>query len=115
MSRFKEDDLQIAVATYMRCQYPNVLWTHIANERKATPQHGARLKRKGVRAGMPDIMIFESKGDWAVGLAIELKIKPNKPTAEQIKVLDKLAVEGWQVYVCYSFDEAKHEIDNYLK
>jgi hypothetical protein len=113
--KHEEDNLLIAIVAYVRAQYPKVLFTHIANERKTSVIQGARLKRKGVKAGIPDLLIFRAKGDWAVGLAVELKIKPNKPTASQQQVLDQLAAEGWQTRVCYTFDEAQNEIDNYLK
>jgi len=108
----KEDQLTIAVADYLRLQYPKVLFTHIANERQTSPQRGAKLKRMGVKAGMPDLLIFE-RGTYS-GLAIELKIKPNRPTENQERCLDFLAMCGWQCHVCYDFDEAKKIIDNYL-
>lgn len=115
----KEDSLTIAVANYLRLQYPDVLFTHIANERKTSVIHGAKLKRMGVRAGMPDIMIFRSKWEQKyhilyLGLAIELKIGKNKPTDLQAETIGKLEKENWEVAVCYSFDEAKKIIDNYL-
>lgn len=117
----KEESLQIAVATYLNLQYPHVFWCHIANERQTSPQRGAKLKKMGVRAGMPDVMIFfeswikaATKIDY-YGLAIELKIKPNKPTENQYKCLDELISNGWKTKVCYSFDEAKEVIDSYLK
>jgi hypothetical protein len=117
----KEDYLQIAVADYLRMQYPKVLFTHVANERQTSKMRGYKLKRMGVRAGMSDTLIFKSKysngsitPDY-VGLAIELKIEPNKPTKEQLEVLKQLFDNGWKTAVCYSFDEAKEIIDNYLK
>lgn len=111
---FKEDNLQIAVANYLRYQYPNILFAHIANERKTTHQQGARLKQKGVKSGMPDIMVFKQNTSDNTGLAIELKIKPNKPTPSQLTVLGQLKDEGWQTHIAYSFDEAKEVIDKYL-
>lgn len=118
----KEDNLQIAVADYLRLQYPKVLFTHIANERQTTPQRGAKLKRMGVKKGMPDFTIFEPVfiRDYRhnvkfCGLAIELKIKPNKLTKEQKEVLERLKSCGWQTDVCYDFDQAKKTIDEYFK
>ncbi len=114
----KEDQLQMACADYLRLQYPRVLWCHIANERQTSPARGAKLKRKGVRKGMPDILIFERiefPGNCAYpGMAIELKVKPNKPTIEQIDVLARLNLDGWATAVCYTFDEFKTITDNYL-
>lgn len=109
-----EEILQIAIADYLRLQYPNVLWWHTANERQTSPQRGAKLKRMGVKAGVPDILIFEFIG-LIHGLAIELKIKPNKPTKNQLQVLEDLKYRDWKTAVCYNFDEAKKIIDEYLK
>ncbi len=100
--KYSEDNILIAIVAYIRAQYPKILFTHIANERKASPIQGARLKRKGVRAGMPDLLIFRIKGDWSVGMAIELKVHPNKPNHKQREILEQLSLEGWQVRVCYS-------------
>nr|DAP00690.1 MAG TPA: Nuclease [Caudoviricetes sp.] len=109
----KEDNLLLSVASYLRLQYPNVLFCHIANERKTSIQQGAKLKRLGVRAGMPDILIFQPNKTYS-GLAIELKIKPNKPTKNQLEVLTMLSNNNWNTAVCYDFDEAKNLIDNHL-
>ncbi len=55
-------------------------------------------------------------GTWIknCGLAIELKIKPNKPTESQQVALNILLVKGWKTDVCYSFEETKKAIDEYL-
>lgn len=78
----------------------------------------------GVRKGMPDILIFESTKLFnpdtldtkisCCGLAIELKVAPNKPSDEQLDVLSRLTDEGWKATVCFSFDEAKKLIDEHL-
>ncbi len=109
----KEDNLLLSVASYLRLQYPNVLFCHIANERKTSVWQGAKLKKLGVRAGMPDILIFQPNKTYS-GLALELKIKPNKPTKNQLEVLTMLSNNNWNTAVCYSFDEAKNLIDNHL-
>ena len=110
MSRFPEDDLQIQVARYLDLR--GWLWNHCANERKTTPQAGARLKLKGVRSGVPDVMIYEyweTLDEWTgargFGVAIELKAGKNKPTANQRAWLEALEARGWRVAVCYSLDE----------
>ena len=117
----KEMDLNIAVADYISLQYPSVLFCHIANERGTNLKRGGEMKRMGVRRGMPDLMIFKTKIEddefglkISPGLAIELKIKPNKLTKDQQDVLDKLKKERWETKVCYSFDEAKEFIDSEL-
>lgn len=110
--KFKEDKLQVSVAKYLDCK--KVVWCHVANERKTSFQAGKRMKSKGVKSGVPDCLIFNSNNTYN-GLAIELKIKPNKATANQIEWLNKLKKEGWCIGVCYSFEEARKLIDDYLK
>lgn len=125
--KYLEDQLQMNVATYLN--FKKVLWCHVGNERKTSPQAGKRMKLKGVKSGVPDCLIFTSKGNFK-GLALELKItkengikkngEPRKLTkgklsSNQKEWLLNLAVEGWECKVAYSFDEAKIIIDNYLK
>ena len=45
---------------------------HVANERATSPQAGARLKKKGVRSGIPDLELKIPCGKYA-SLYIELK------------------------------------------
>jgi len=106
----KEEHLQTAVAQYL--DYTRAVWCHVANERKTTPAKGAKLKRMGVKPGVPDILIFgPGPGN---GLAIELKVKPNKTTAHQDKWLAELNKLGWKTAIAWDFLEAKNLIDNYL-
>lgn len=107
----QEDSLQIAVMTYIRGQYPNVLAFHVPNGGSRNNIEGAKLKRMGVLAGVSDILIFHNGRK----LAIELKIKPNKPTPTQILFGDKWCREGGVFCVCYDFYAAQKEIDNFLK
>ena len=110
--KFKEDDLQKQVAKYLDLK--KVLWCHVANERKTSFQAGARLKAKGVKSGVPDCLIFSKSLNYN-GLALELKIKPNKPTDNQLIWLSDLSMLNWKCEVVYTFDDAKKIIDDYLK
>ena len=120
----KEDHLHLQVVEYLRWQYPNVLFGHWPNEGKRSPFERYKAKKLGMVKGWPDIMIFKQV-DFPVdiklneywdynGLAIELKIKPNKLTNEQIEILQRLDGNNWYTKVCYTFDEAKETIDFYL-
>lgn len=122
-----EDDLQIAVADWLDLQ--GWRWFHPANERKTSKAVGAKLKRKGVKRGVPDVMIFERWTDeyydgentfHGSGIAIELKcphIKPGTdprypngvtktyPTPEQKQWLADLKARGWLTAVCRTINE----------
>ena len=45
---------------------------HCPNEAKRNPKTGAELKRLGMRAGVPDLLLLSPKGEY-IGLAIEMK------------------------------------------
>ena len=111
MRKYPEDELQMACARYLDLM--GWLWMHPANERKTSPGAGARLKKKGVKSGVPDILIFEPNGEY-IGLAIELKTGKNKLTEAQEEWLERLGKKGWYVGVCYSFDQFKSIVDSYF-
>lgn len=105
----KEDDLQIAVMDYLRLQYPKAFAMHVGNGGKRNIREAARLKRMGVTKGVSDILILHGNN-----AALELKIKPNKPTPEQLRFLEKVKELGWSTSVCYDFDSAKEFIDKFF-
>lgn len=116
----KEDNLQIAIVKWMRLQYPLITPVHVPNEGKRTLFEQWKLKQMGITAGVPDLMIFfqrpasEDSSIIYSGLAIELKIKPNKPTEKQMHFLELLNDNGWVTSVCYDFESATKLIDKYL-
>ncbi len=104
-----EDDLQRAVCQYLDAR--KLLWCHVPNER-SNERERMKLAGLGVKPGVPDVMIFSQPyapgdaKDWdKAGLAIELKIKPNKTTPAQDKWLADLEAEGWRTATCYDIDE----------
>ncbi len=86
---------------------------HVGNERQCSAQFGNIMKRKGVKAGVSDYFVMRPKNPYA-GLIIELKIKPNKPTKEQLKFLETMNREGYLAVVRWSADEAIKTIQDYL-
>jgi len=110
--RYLEDDLQMAVAKYL--DVLGVLWAHCANERKTSLRAGARLKRKGVKSGVPDCLIFEPSGEYC-GLAIELKVGYNKPSDTQIQFMLDMEKRGWKTAICKDLDSVISLVDQYLK
>ena len=110
----REDALQMAVASLLDAS--GLWWFHPANGEHRNPITGAKLKRMGVKAGMPDVMILDDPcadvgtgPEWC-GLAIELKApdakgRRPKPRANQLEWHERLRKCGWRVEVCYSLDE----------
>lgn len=111
MAKHLEDTLAISVSYYIKTQYPKVLFSHIPNGGKRNIIEAVKFKKMGVRKGIPDFLIFETNNPHIRGIAIELKVKPNKPTPEQLDVIEQMKKLKWNAYVCYSFDEAKKVID----
>ena len=109
---YKEYQLQVAVARYL--DVLGVLWMHPANERKTTPIKGGRLKKAGVKSGVPDCLIFEPSGDYC-GLAIELKVGRNKPSDTQIQFMLDMEKKGWKTAICWDLDSVISLVDEYLK
>ena len=114
----REDALQKAVARLLDSM--GLDWFHPANGEARNAITGAKLKAFGVKAGVPDCMIFTlSDVRGAVGellpgmghpLAIELKApdakgKRPKPRPNQLDWHDRLRRNGWRVDVCYNIDE----------
>lgn len=114
----QEQTLHIAVAQYIRHQYPNILFCHVPNGGKRNPREAGKLKAMGTHAGMPDLLIFERKFHKdktnTTGLYIELKVGKNKPDPAQLKTMQLMDSNGWKGAVCYTYETAKKLIDEYI-
>jgi len=107
----KEDDFQKAVAKYLDVK--GVLYFHPPNGGTRNVIEATKLKKMGVKSGVPDILIFNRRKDWS-GLAIELKVGYNKPSENQLEFMKMLSGEGWMCVVSYSLDEVIELIDSYM-
>lgn len=95
-------------------KYPELAWLyHIPNGGSRHPKEAYNLKLQGVKAGVPDISLPVARGGFH-GLFIEMKVGKNKPTAHQKEWLKALDNEGYRVEVCYSFEQAKDVLEDYL-
>lgn len=95
---------QIKVCEFVK-QCTDLPFLHIPNERKCSPQYGARLKRMGVLSGASDIFIPRANGRFH-GMFIELKTLKGKPSPAQIKFLEDMHTEGYFGMVCYGAEDA---------
>lgn len=86
----------------------------IANGGYRNIQTAVKLKEEGVVAGVLDLFLACPRGAYA-GLYIEMKVKPNKPTPEQLEFMDNVRQEGYSAVVCYSATEAINVITDYLR
>ena len=87
---------------------------HVPNEGKRSRATGARMKQAGLRSGVPDVCLPTAHGGY-IGLYIEMKVKPNKPTENQKAWLRALREAGHCVAVCYDWKAARNLIEEYIK
>lgn len=86
---------------------------HIPNEGKASIQRRIALSRAGVLKGIPDICVPIPVAPYGA-LYIELKIKPNRPSREQTRVIAHLNELGNLAVLCWSGSEAIQTLERYL-
>lgn len=108
-----EDAECAAFVRWLETQKPNGLqkFTHIANETPTNIVQAARLKRVGVRAGVPDYLLIVRKKL----VFIEMKrAAGGRVSAEQQEWIDVLKLTAAEVHVCEGFREAKQVVSNLL-
>lgn len=96
-----EDLLQHAVLTWFSLQYPKIRFHHSPDAGKRSDFEQFKYKYVGGGSGFLDIIIPEYL------ICIEFKIKPNKPTIEQLEWLKYLKSIGWNAEVFYNFEDTK--------
>ena len=118
--------LQKSVCQYLNYQYPDVLFLSdtVASVKLSIPQQvrNKAIQKSGFKC--PDLIVLEPKGEYS-GLFIELKtetpfkkdgeIKSNEHLKGQYETIEKLNNKGFKAMFVWSFEQAKEEIDNYLK
>jgi len=92
---------------------------HVPNGGHRHPSVALKLKRQGVKRGVPDIFLpvkvqYFDPGNTFSGLWIEMKAGKNKPSADQMAWINFLRKEGYRVCICWTPEEAIREIEAYL-
>lgn len=116
-----ESDEQTAFFQWLAMAYPEIYKVATASGAggKRNAREAARLKREGLKAGFPDIMIFWPTRDFH-GLFIELKRPSAKGrrggvcTALQKETIQNLTSLGYAAGVCWGWDEARNLTNAYL-
>jgi hypothetical protein len=86
----------------------------VPNGGQRHPAVAAQLKAEGVRAGVPDVFLAVARGRFH-GLAIEMKVKPNRTTEAQDEWIARLRYAGYMAVTCWSANEAIGVIMAYLE
>lgn len=91
------------------------LMFHIPNGGKRNKATAARLKREGVKAGVPDVFLPVPRGRYH-GLFIEMKReKGGRLSQEQKRWLEELSKMGYKAEVCRGWEEAAKTVTGYLR
>lgn len=80
---------------------------------KLSAAQAGKAKASGMLAGEHDVRLPVARGGYAC-LSIEMKAGNNVPTEEQLEYGTRLEAEGGRVHYCWSWDEAREQIENYL-
>jgi hypothetical protein len=121
----REESLQIAVSTYLKLQYPGVVFTSESSGIRLTIGQAKKAKRQRSEDKLPDMIILEPRGEWR-GLCLELKaenttIQTKRGTyvagriQEQAKTLEKLLKKGYAAFFAVGLRHAQKLIDDYMK
>lgn len=109
-----EQETLFSWAEHMQHIYPCLaLLHHIPNGGYRNTAEAARLKRQGVKPGVPDICLPVARGAFH-GLYIELKAEGGTASKKQKEWIEALRKEGYAAYICEGWIEAKTKIENYI-
>lgn len=92
---------------------------HVPNGGKRGMLEAARLKKQGVKAGYPDLLLDVARGGYH-GLRIELKAtraelgRTPQVQPSQRAWIERLAGQGYRAVVCEGWEAARDELLFYL-
>ncbi len=112
-----EDTEQISVmnwAHWHTAEYPALKWLHhIPNGGSRNQLEAKKLKEMGVKPGVADLFLPCPKGCYH-GMYIEMKYGNNRHTDRQKEFLADMAAAGYFAVTCYSFEDAKKVLEEYV-
>jgi VRR-NUC domain len=76
------------------------------------PAVAAKLKKEGVKPGVPDVQWPVARGGF-IGLAIEFKFDGGNATKEQRERITLMQREGWCVAICWDWQAAARLVQGY--
>ena len=113
-SEAEEQEALFRWAAWAEAQHPELrLLFHIPNGGKRDKREAARLQAQGVKSGVPDLFLPVPR-HGRHGLWIELKIHGGKASMNQCQWIGDLREQGYDVYVCYGWEDAKGVLEAYL-
>lgn len=114
LTESEEQILVMQWAELMKGKYPELeALHHIPNGGKRNIVTAVRMKKEGVKKGVPDLCLPVPRKGYH-GLYIEMKRLKGKTSKEQDWWIEFLTKEGYAVEVCRGFEQAKDVIIYYL-
>lgn len=111
-----EHSMQAAVIDWALLQAPSLpaiaALFAVPNGARVVPSVAVRLKREGMRAGIPDLVMPVPAGGF-IGLVVEMKTADGYVNADQKAWHNALAALGWCVKVCRTIEAACGAIREY--
>ena len=94
--------------------YPELeLLYHVPNGGKRDKATATALKRQGVKAGVPDLVLPVARCGYH-GLYIELKAPGGSVQKSQKEFIKRLGQQGYLAVICYGWQDTVQLIGNYL-
>jgi len=84
------------------------------NGGRRSAREASRLKREGVRAGVPDLILLVPKGKFH-GLVLEMKSTVGVVRPSQKEFMADVGALGYLAVVAYNTEQAIAAITNYLR
>lgn len=78
-----------------------------------SPRERIKMVQSGYRSGIPDLLIFEPRGEYH-GAMIELKTEKGRLSPKQREWLANLDDRGYYAKVAHGWLEAKYYVQHYL-
>lgn len=110
-----EEDEQAALFEYASWQQEPEwgLMFSIPNGGFRSKRTGAKMKRTGLKAGVPDLYLPVAR-DKYFGMFIEMKSEKGRVQPNQAVWIADLKEQGYRVEVCYGCEAAINTINDYL-
>lgn len=86
---------------------------YLGKDRIAAARHMARLKAMGLKPGVLDVFLPVARHNFH-GLYIEMKSLKGDLSEEQETFGNQVAGQGYAVFICRTFEQAKSVITQYL-
>jgi hypothetical protein len=86
----------------------------LAGDAVARAKQAGRLKRQGLRPGVPDVFLDVARGGYH-GLRIEMKAGKGRASDDQRLWIAALREQGYLAEVCVGWEAARELVERYLR